>query len=414
MDMIDVILPQPELSYPAIPRSYIQQGGYTGLNRAKQMSPEELIAEIKKSGLRGRGGGAFSTGAKLELLSRRVGEERFLVCNFDEGEPGTFKDRTIIEKNPHVLLEGIAIAALAAETDQVFIYLRVEYSYLLPYLQKAIDSAQGVGVFTNLKINIRLGAGAYVCGEETALLSSLEGKRGEPRFRPPYPSDRGLWGHPTLVNNVETLSCLPFILRNGAEKFASIGAPSYPGTKIITVSGDVVAPGAFEVPTDCKVKDIIYELAGGMKDSHALKAVLLGGHAGSFLTPEEIEAEINPEALAACRGMLGSGAMIVLNNTRNIVEISTRIAEFYAYESCGKCNPCREGTFRCREIMHKILAGKATHRDLSNLRILLRVMQRTALCGLGQTVMIPLISGMDKFYEDYEAEITAMLEVIAP
>jgi len=383
---------------------YIKQGGYRGLEKARGMRPRDLIAEIKASGLRGRGGAGFNTGVKLGYIPLEA-EEKFIICNLDEGEPGTYKDRTLCEKNPHAVIEGLAICAEAIQATRLFIYCRAEYVFLIDKLKKAIQDAQSRGLLNNLEMEIRMGAGAYVCGEETALLESIEGHRGQPRFKPPYPAVKGLWNKPTVVINVETVSNLPFILNEGAEAFASIGAADYPGTKLLTLSGDVNRRGCFEVPTDYILRDVVYKLGEGVRDNRKLKAVLVGGSAGAFLPAEKLDIAIDFETMTSAGAVLGSGAVLVLDDTRDMVDLTLRIVQFFEHESCGKCTPCREGTFRCREILQNIQAGKARREDIDNLLLLVKVMEQTSLCGLGQSVINPVASSIRYFLAEYERKL---------
>lgn len=385
---------------------YIKQGGYKGLEKARRMQPRDLIAEIKASGLRGRGGAGFNTGVKLGYISPAA-DEKYIICNLDEGEPGTYKDRILCEKNPHAVIEGLAICAEAIETEKAFIYCRAEYVFLIERLKQAIQAAQRIGVLNNLDIEIRMGAGAYICGEETALIESIEGHRGQPRFKPPYPTIKGLWNRPTVIINVETVSNLPFILNEGAETFASIGAANYPGTKLLTLSGDINRTGCFEVPTDYILRDVVYKLGEGVKNNRNLKAVQVGGSSGAFLPAAKLDMAIDFETMASVGAVLGSGAVLILDDTRDMVDLTLKIAQFFEHESCGKCTPCREGTFRCREILQNVQAGKAQMNDIDNLLVLVNVMQQTSLCGLGQSVINPVASSIRYFLAEYKQKLLA-------
>ncbi|HEX3011350.1 MAG TPA: NADH-quinone oxidoreductase subunit NuoF [Syntrophomonadaceae bacterium] len=378
---------------------YIKVGGYQGLEKARSLGPKALIDEVKKSGLRGRGGAGFNAGMKWSFVP--PAEVKYVVCNLDEGEPGTYKDRIICQKNAQALLEGMAICGAAIESNQGYIYCRGEYPFVVELLRKAIASAEASGALGDFNIEVRMGAGAYVCGEETALIESIEGHRGEPRFKPPFPGVEGLWAAPTVVNNVETFACLPYILENGAEWFAGIGAAKYPGTKVLTLTGDVENATFFEVPTDYILRDVIYKLGGGVKNGRKLKAVQVGGTSGAFIPEQNLDTSIDFDSMGAIGAALGSGAVFVMDDTRDIVDIVTRISKFFEHESCGKCNPCREGTFRCREIMEKINSGRANRKDIDNLLLLSKTMQKAALCGLGQAAPIPIDSTIRHFEYEY-------------
>jgi len=389
---------------PSKAEDYINVGGYKGLEKARSMDRKTLIEEVKKSGLRGRGGAGFNTGMKWSFVPISD-EERYVVCNFDEGEPGTYKDRIICEKNAQALLEGMAICGTAITSKQGYIYCRGEYPFMVKMLREGIRSAKAAGVLGDFNIEVRMGAGAYVCGEETALIESIEGHRGEPRFKPPFPGVEGLWAQPTVVNNVETFACLPYILTNGAKWFAGIGAAKYPGTKVLTLTGDVENATYFEVPTDYSLRDVIYKLGGGVKSGKKFKAVQVGGTSGAFIPETQLDTPIDFDSMSAIGAALGSGAVFVLDETRDIVDVVTRISKFFEHESCGKCNPCREGTFRCREIMEKINTGKASRKDMDNLLVLCRVMQKAALCGLGQAAPIPIQSTLAHFAYEYDRKL---------
>lgn len=389
---------------PKKAEDYIKVGGYKGLEKARSMERKALIEEVKKSGLRGRGGAGFNAGMKWSFVPI-LDEDRYVVCNFDEGEPGTYKDRIICEKNAQALFEGMAICGAAIASNQGYIYCRGEYPYVIKMLKEGIQSAKASGALDDFNIEVRMGAGAYVCGEETALIESIEGHRGEPRFKPPFPGVAGLWARPTVVNNVETFACLPYILTNGAKWFAGIGAARYPGTKVLTLTGDVENATYFEVPSDYKLRDVIYKLGGGVKDGKKLKAVQVGGTSGAFIPEQNLDTPIDFDSMSAIGAALGSGAVFVMDESRDIVDIVTRISKFFEHESCGKCNPCREGTWRCREIMEKINAGKAGQKDIDNLMVLSRVMKNAALCGLGQAAPIPIDSTLQHFAYEYSRKL---------
>ncbi len=399
-----VLLEYADKINPESAEDYIKVGGYEGLKKARAMERKDLIDEVKRSGLRGRGGAGFNAGMKWSFVPQDV-PVKYVVCNLDEGEPGTYKDRMICQKNAQALLEGMAICGHAIDSNQGYIYCRGEYPFVVELLKNAIASAKSSGVLEDFDIEVRMGAGAYVCGEETALIESIEGHRGEPRFKPPFPGVEGLWGAPTVVNNVETLACLPYILLNGADWFAGIGAEKYPGTKILTLTGDINNPTYFEVPTNYTLRDVIYKLGGGIKNGKKFKAVQVGGTSGAFIPEQNLDTPIDFDSMSAIGAALGSGAVLVLDETRDIVDVVTRISKFFEHESCGKCNPCREGTFRCREMMEKINSGKGSENDMDNILLLSRVMQKAALCGLGQAAPIPIESTIKHFRHEYMRKV---------
>lgn len=385
---------------PESAEDYIKVGGYKGLEKARSMEKKALIEEVKKSGLRGRGGAGFNAGMKWSFVPQDA-PLKYVVCNLDEGEPGTYKDRIICQKNAQALLEGMAICGAAIGTNHGYIYCRGEYPFVVELLENAIANAKASGALGEFDIQVRMGAGAYVCGEETALIESIEGHRGEPRFKPPFPGVAGLWGVPTVVNNVETFACLPYILTNGAEWFANIGAAKYPGTKIVTLTGDVENTTYFEVPTSMTLRQVIYELGGGIKNGKKFKAVQVGGTSGAFIPEANLDTPIDFDSMGAIGAALGSGAVFVLDETRDLVDVVTRVTKFFEHESCGKCNPCREGTFRLYEIMQKINRGLGNEDDINNLLTLSKVMQKSALCGLGQAAPIPIESTITHFKHEY-------------
>jgi len=382
---------------------YINIGGFAALKKAKKMKPKELIEELKSSNLRGRGGAGFNTGLKWSFVP--PGDQKYVVCNLDEGEPGTYKDRTIVEKDPQLLIEGMAICAHAIGSDKGYIYCRGEYPYIVEHLTKAIQQAKSKGVLDDFDIEVRMGAGAYVCGEETALIESIEGHRGEPRFKPPFPGVEGLWKKPTVVNNVETFANLAEIINKGADWFKNIGTPSYPGTKVLTLSGDINNRTVVEVPTNTTVREVIYEFGGGIKGGKRLKAVQIGGTSGAFIPASLIDVPIDFDSMRNAGFTLGTGAVFVMDETRDIVDIITRISKFFEHESCGKCNPCREGTFRSYEIMKKINSGKANENDLRKLEVLGKVMTKACLCGLGQAAPGPILTTLRHFRYEYERKL---------
>ena len=398
-----VLLKYADQINPESAEDYIKVGGYEGLKKARSMERKDLIDEVKRSGLRGRGGAGFNAGMKWSFVPDAP--VKYVVCNLDEGEPGTYKDRIICEKNAQALLEGMAICGHAIGSDQGYIYCRGEYPFVVELLKNAIASAKSSGVLEGFDIEVRMGAGAYVCGEETALIESIEGHRGEPRFKPPFPGVEGLWAAPTVVNNVETFACLPYILVNGAAWFAGIGAEKYPGTKVLTLTGDINNPTYFEVPTNYTLRDVIYKLGGGIKNGKKFKAVQVGGTSVAFIPEQNLDTPIDFDSMGAMGAALGSGAVLVLDETRDIVDVVTRISKFFEHESCGKCNPCREGTFRCREIMEKLNSGKGSEEDMDNILLLSKVMQKAALCGLGQAAPIPIESTIKHFRHEYMRKV---------
>ncbi|HAA89876.1 MAG TPA: NADH-quinone oxidoreductase subunit NuoF [Peptococcaceae bacterium] len=399
-----ILLKHADQINPESAEDYIRVGGYKGLEKARGMDPRAVIEEVKRSGLRGRGGAGFNTGLKWSFVPQDI-EPKFVICNLDEGEPGTYKDRIIVEKNAQAVLEGMAICGHAIGSKKGYIYCRGEYPHLVQLLNKAIASAKACGVLGDFDIEVRMGAGAYVCGDETALIESIEGHRGNPRFKPPFPGVAGLWGKPTVVNNVETFACLPYILVNGADWFAGIGAPNYPGTKILTLTGDVVNRTYVEVPTNVTLREVIYELGGGIRGGKKLKAVQVGGTSGAFISPEYLDTQIDFDSMASISATLGSGAIFAIDETRDIVEIVTRISRFFEHESCGQCTPCREGTFRTREIMERISSGKGSIQDLKNLELLGKVMKDTSLCGLGQAAPVPILTTLKNFGHEYKRKL---------
>lgn len=383
---------------------YIAQGGYNALKKACTTDRAALIDEVKKSNLRGRGGAGFNCGQKWFFAYMAQADQKYVVCNADEGEPGTYKDRLIMENDPQTLIEGMAICAYAIGASKGYIYCRGEYPQVVKVLKTAIAQAKEKGVLGDFDLEVRMGAGAYVCGEETALIESLEGKRGEPRVKPPYPPSEGLWQKPTIVNNVETFAAIPVIVEKGAEWYAAIGAPSYPGTKVLTLTGDINNRTFFEVPTNTTIREIIYKLGGGIPSSKKFKAVQIGGTSGAFIPESQLDTPIAFDAMTAIGAALGSGAVFVLDETRDIVDTVSQIAKFFEHESCGKCAPCREGTMRMYELMEKINDGEGCAKDVALLNKLGRVMSYSCLCGLGQAAPSPVLSTIEHFAADYNAK----------
>jgi NADH:ubiquinone oxidoreductase subunit F (NADH-binding) len=394
---------------------YIAAGGYNALKQALQMPAEKIVYELIQSGLRGRGGAGFSTGMKKKFTSEAscvlLECMRYIVCNADEGEPGTFKDRVIMEGDPHLLIEGMMIAAYAVGAQKGYIYIRGEYHKSIDMIRKALGQAKAhgflgdniLGFGYSLDIEVKLGGGSYLCGEEFTLLESIEGKRGYPRIKPPYPAEKGLFGMPTLINNVETLSHIPAIILNGADWYKSIGTEKSPGTKIFSISGDVNNPGNFEVDMGVKLKELIYNLAGGMKDNKKFKAALIGGAAGTFLPESLLGICMDFDSLQEKDAVLGSGAVIVMAEDKSILDMLYSILRFFGHESCGKCVPCRVGTRQLSILLEKIIAGG--NNQSSEINALLQqseLMAKTSLCPLGQSPVLPIKSAIRYFREELE------------
>lgn len=368
-------------------------GEYKGLQKALQMQPQAVVEEIKASGLVGRGGAAFPTGIKWEGALNAPGYPKYVVCNADESEPGTFKDRILLLDDPHAVIEGMRIAAHAIGAEKGYIYVRGEYPYIVPVLETALKEAQEAGYLNGFEIEIRVGAGAYICGEETALFESIEGKRGFPRIKPPFPTTHGLFGKPTVINNVETLCNVPLILQNGAAEYRKIGTEKSPGSKLFCVSGDVVKPGLYEVPFGVTLRELL-DMAGGVAKKKKLQSVLFGGAAGAFATSEHLDVKMTFEDLRAAGLPLGSGVVMVFDETRDMRDVLKRLGKFFAHESCGKCYPCQMGTQRQMEILNRIAEGKIEDGDLIRLQDVGWTMTEASICGLGQTAASAVLSAM--------------------
>jgi NADH-quinone oxidoreductase subunit F len=391
-------------------------GGYKGLEKifTDKTTPEAVIEEIKKSGLRGRGGAGFPTGMKWEFTRKAAGTEKYVICNADEGEPGTFKDRLILEGDPHRLIEAMTIAGYAIGAGRGFVYIRGEYQLSIERLRRAIAQAHKYGLLGenilesgfSFELEIRKGAGAYVCGEETALIESLEGKRGNPRLKPPYPVTNGLWQKPTAVNNVETLANVPVIVSNGAEWFRKIGTDKCPGTKVFTILGHVEYPGLIETDMGTSLREIIFGYGGGIKGGRKFKAALLGGAAGVFLSEKLLDVKMDYENLKENKAVLGSGAVLVMDEGTSIVDMLFSIAKFFAHESCGQCVPCRIGTHQILDIIYRIRQGKGREGDLETMLGLAEVMFKSSLCPLGQSLVMPVKSALDNFKEEFALAIS--------
>ncbi|MBL8101837.1 MAG: NADH-quinone oxidoreductase subunit NuoF [Anaerolineales bacterium] len=393
---------------------YITANGYEALGKVlSEMTPESVIEVVEKSGLQGRGGAGFPTGRKWKFVRAAQGSKKYIVCNADESEPGTFKDRIVLEGDPHVIIESMAIAAYAIGADEGYIYIRGEYGLAYRRLEKAILQARefgflGKNIFGtefNFDIHIHAGAGAYVCGEETALLESLEGKRGEPRSRPPYPVTKGLWNKPTSVNNVETLANIPAIIRNGAEWYRSIGTPSSPGTKVYTIMGNVNFSGVIEVPMGVTLREVINIYAKGMKPGSTLKLAQTGGSSGSIIPAVLQDTPMDFESFRKAGVSLGSGALLICDQNTCIVDLVKVLLQFFRFESCGKCTPCRVGTQRSYEIVDRISKGQGKLEELDTLLELAAEMERASNCGLGQTATVPIRDMLKHFRTEVEAHI---------
>ncbi len=388
-------------------------GAFQGLKKALTMQPQEVIDEVLASGLRGRGGGGFPTGRKWQFALGSAADQKYVVCNGDEGDPGAFMDRSILEGNPYAVIEGMMIAGYAIGASEGYFYVRAEYPIAVKRLQNAIDQMNEAGVLGknimgtdfSFQAHIRLGAGAFVCGEETALLNSIEGKRGMPRPRPPFPAVKGLWGKPTVVNNVETLACIPYILREGAADFASCGTEKSKGTKVFALGGKVNNVGLVEIPMGTTLRELIYDIGGGIPDGKKFKAIQTGGPSGGCLTAEHLDEPIDFDNLVAKGSMMGSGGAIVMDEDNCMVDVAKFYMEFIYDESCGKCSPCRIGTKRMLEILTRITEGNGTMKDLEELDELSAIVKANSLCALGQTAANPVVSTLTHFRDEYIAHI---------
>jgi NADH-quinone oxidoreductase subunit F len=391
---------------------YERRGGYASLRKALQMAPEDVLKELEASGLRGRGGAGFQMGKKVSFLPKGS-MDKYLVCNADESEPGTFKDRELMQKSPHMLLEGIVIASYAAAANRSFIYIRGEYVLQADVLDAALREAlkagyigeQILGSAHSLSLVIHRGSGAYICGEETGLLDSLEGKRGNPRLKPPFPANQGLYQGPTLINNVETLSTVPTIMRMGGAEYAKLGTETSTGTKLVSISGHVQRPGNYEIELGIPSREIIYGLAGGPPEGRQIKCWFPGGSSAPVLMPEDLDVPYDFDSLAKAGSMLGSGAIIVVDDSTPIVEVAMKLAKFYRHESCGKCTPCREGTNWTVKMLERIDSGQATPMDLDIMASVQEHIIGNCLCVLGDAMAMPIGSMIAKFRGEFEAHI---------
>jgi len=393
---------------------YIAFGGYQGLETVlDKMSPTEVINEVKLSGLRGRGGGGFPTGQKWELAAASPGNKKYVICNADEGDPGAFMDRSVLEGDPHALLEGMAICGYAIGADEGYIYVRAEYPLAVKRLKKAIADAEQMGILGDnilgsdfsFRIKIAQGAGAFVCGEETALMASIEGKRGMPRVKPPYPAVSGLWGKPTNINNVESYANVPAIIRRGAAWFAGMGTDNSKGSKVFAITGTVNRTGLAEVPVGMSLREIVFDIAGGIPNNKQFKAVQIGGPSGGCIPAQHLDTSVDYNSLIQLGAMMGSGGLVVMDESTCMVNIARYFLHFTQDESCGKCTPCREGTKQMLDILERICDGHGVPEDLDNLERLARVIQSTALCGLGNSAPNPVLATLRYFRDEYEAHI---------
>lgn len=393
---------------------YIAVGGYEALAKAvTTMSPEDVIEEIKKSGLRGRGGGGFPTGMKWQFAKASVSDKKYVICNADEGDPGAFMDRSVLEGDPHKILEGMAVCGYAIGADEGYIYVRAEYPLAIKRLRIAIEQAEAMGLLGenifgsgfSFKLHIKEGAGAFVCGEETALMASIEGKRGMPRPRPPFPAVAGLWGKPTNINNVETFGNVAAIITNGADWYAGFGTEKSKGTKVFALTGKINNTGLAEVPMGITMREIIYDIGGGINGGKKFKAVQIGGPSGGCLPESMLGLSIDYDSLTAAGAMMGSGGLVVMDEDTCMVDVAKFFLNFTQSESCGKCTPCREGTKRMLEVLTRITEGQGREGDIELLEELARNIKETALCGLGQTAPNPVLSTLKYFRHEYEAHI---------
>jgi bidirectional [NiFe] hydrogenase diaphorase subunit len=405
-----IVLENSGVADPERIESYIAADGYQALHRVlMEMEPKEVIDLVVRSGLRGRGGAGYPTGLKWSTVAKTPGARKYVVCNADEGDPGAFMDRSVLESDPQQVLEGMAIAAYAVGADQGYIYVRAEYPLAITRLTAAIRQAKQQGLLGSgiletpfvFNIDLRIGAGAFVCGEETALMASVEGKRGTPRPRPPFPAESGLWGCPTLINNVETFANIAPIVRKGAEWFAGIGTEQSKGTKVFALAGKIARTGLIEVPMGLPLRTIVEEIGGGAPDNNQVKAVQTGGPSGGCIPAQELDTPVDYESLVRLGSIMGSGGMIVMDQATNMVDVARFFMGFCRDESCGKCIPCRAGTVQLHAILDKILSRQATARDIRKLEELCDMVRNTSLCGLGQTAPNPVLSTLRFFRQEY-------------
>jgi NADH-quinone oxidoreductase subunit F len=389
------------------------QQGYEGLKKALSLTPDQVIEEVKKSGLRGRGGAGFPTGLKWQFVDKKSPKPRFIVCNADESEPGTFKDHLLMERNPHLLVEGCLIGCHAIGAKAAYVYIRGEFYHLFPAMERAIEEARQAGlVGTNIlgtgfdcEVYLHRGAGAYEAGEETALLESLEGKRAQPRFKPPFPASHGAWGCPTAVNNVETLCNVPIVMTRGADWFAALGPEKNGGPKLFCVSGHVKRPGVFEAPMTVTLRELIFDYAGGMRDGHTLKAVIPGGSSVPILLPDQIDIPASFDDVAKAGSLLGSAAIMVLDDTTDMVWLADNLLHFYRHESCGKCTPCREGTDWLWKLLQRLLKGEGQEKDIALLESVADQINGKTLCAFGDAAATPVLTTIRHFRAEFEAYV---------
>jgi len=409
-----IVLENSGIVEPERIESYVAAGGYQALHQAiRDMSPAQVIDTVSRSGLRGRGGAGYPTGLKWGLVAKMPGDRKFVVCNADEGDPGAFMDRSVLESDPHRVLEGMAIAAHAVGATQGYIYVRGEYPLAIHRLEVAIKQARKLGLLgaaifdspTNFRVDLRIGAGAFVCGEETALIESIEGRRGMPHVRPPYPAEKGLWECPTLINNVETFANIPPIINKGAEWFAGIGTAKSKGTKVFALAGKIRNTGLVEVPMGMPLRTIVEDLGGGAPGGGVIKAVQTGGPSGGCIPAELLDTPVDYESLQALGSIMGSGGMIVMDQTTNMVEVAKYFMEFCMDESCGKCVPCRAGTVQMYRLLSRITAGDATQAEIKQLELLCDMVKHTSLCGLGQSAPNPVLSTLRYFRPEYDKSL---------
>ncbi len=409
-----VVLANSGLIDPERLEDYVAHGGYAALAYAlREMTPEEVCREIIDSGLRGRGGAGYPTGLKWDMVRKSYGDKKYVVANGDEGDPGAYMDRTLMESDPHRVLEGMAIAGYAVGADQGFLYVRGEYPVAAKRLERAIRAAERRGLLGsrvldsnfNFRVDVRIGAGAFVCGEETALMASIMGMRGQPVPRPPYPAQSGLWGKPTLINNVETFGSIAPIIQNGAEWFAGIGTAKSKGTKIFALAGKVETTGLIEVPMGITLREIVFDIGGGVPDGLAFKAAQTGGPSGGCIPAEHLDTPVDYESLKALGSIMGSGGLIIMDERSCMVDVAKFFMEFCMDESCGKCVPCRVGTVQMHHLLDRITNGSATMQDLETLKELCVMVRETSLCGLGQSAPNPVLSTIHYFLDEYKAHI---------
>jgi len=413
-DQVRIVLENCGVIDPESLEEYRAQDGYVGLEKVlHEMTPDDVIEIVKASGLRGRGGAGFPTGLKWSFAAKETASEKYVICNADEGDPGAFMDRSVLEGDPHRVLEGMALAAYAIGASHGYVYVRAEYPLAIRRLEKALDDARSarllgegiLGTSFSFDIKIKAGAGAFVCGEETALIASIEGRRGMPRKRPPYPASSGLWGKPTNINNVETLANVPWILRHGAEAFAAHGTETSKGTKVFALAGKITNSGLVEIPMGMPIRQIVFDIGGGIQDDRPFKAVQMGGPSGGCIPMSLVDTPVDYEALKATGAIVGSGGMIVLDDSTCMVDVARYFLDFTQKESCGKCTFCRVGTKRMLETLERICAGDGHADDLDKLIDLGKKIKQNSLCGLGQTAPNPVLTTTEYFRDEYEAHI---------